>query len=256
VLVGTYNLRLCPHPDWYPGTGIAAFQAEVGAAIWMLTEVHRDWRSAAGAVVVSPPRGGENPDTKRWAGIQTALPMKQILDDAGGPAAAEESLCLARVELPEDAGAESVLVACSVLPWGGAATYWPGLPPTYLDAQQQLVLAHHIDRIENAREADEPVLWGGDFNQELVNLTPERVAAGYRIAGTVAGIERLSAAFRRFGLSALTARSEHLNLEAPSIDHIAVSEHLARGAASVHRPLRPNGKDLSDHAAYIAEIGL
>jgi hypothetical protein len=79
-------------------------------------------------------------------------------------------------------------------------------------------------------------LWGGDFNQELRDLTPERQGAHYRLAGTVAGIERVRAAFERFGLRPLTENSEHLYPEAPTIDHLAVSQPLAAGEAAVHRP--------------------
>jgi endonuclease/exonuclease/phosphatase family metal-dependent hydrolase len=180
--------------------------------------------------------------------------MTQLHDGHTDVPAAEESLCLARVQLPEGARASTVLVACSVLPWGGAGKWWPGLPEKSLNAQQIFVLEHHMDRIDVAWDREEPIVWGGDFNQELRDLAPERKAAGYRIAGTVAGIERLRAAFDRFGLRALTAESEHLNPEAPTIDHLAVSEQVARGNAVVHRPHYENGTLLSDHAAYTADV--
>jgi hypothetical protein len=235
---------------------VARWLDKISPDICLLTEVHRDWESGSGAVMVSPPRAGDSPDTKRWAAIQTRLPMTQLHDGPTDRAAAEESLCLVRVHLPEGATAQSVLVACSVLPWGGAGKWWPGLPEKYLNAQQEFVLAHHADRIDDAWDREEPILWGGDFNQELRDLTPERKAAGYRLAGTVAGIERLSAAFARFGLRPLTEDSEHLNPEAPTIDHLAVSERLAVGEAAVHRPHYADGTLLSDHAAYVADIRL
>jgi endonuclease/exonuclease/phosphatase family metal-dependent hydrolase len=182
--------------------------------------------------------------------------MRQLSDDPSDRPAAEESLCLARVGLPESAPARSVLVACSVLPWKGAGKWWPGLPERYLNDQQEFVLEHHLHRIAEARDGDEPILWGGDFNQELVDLQPERKAAGYRLAGTVAGIDRLRAAFERLGLRPLTKNSEHLDPDAPTIDHLAVSEPLARGAAEVYRPSYEHGTLMSDHAAYVADIAL
>jgi hypothetical protein len=254
--IATWNLRDCPSPGDGKGVEVALWQEKLAADIWLLTEVHRDWYFPGESVSVSPPRGGDGPDTKRWAGIQTRLPMTPLDPGPAAEPAAEESLCLARVHLPEGHAARSVLVACSVLPWGGAGKWWPGLPEKYLNAQQAFVLEHHMARIGDARDRDEPLVWGGDFNQELRDLSPERKAAGYRLAGTVAGIDRLRAAFDRFGLRPLTAGSEHLNPEAPTIDHLAVSASAARGAAVVHRPFRADGRLLSDHAAYTADVEL
>ncbi len=248
--VATWNLDRCPSPGSGKGFEVARWQDELAADVWLLTEVHRDWSSPAGEVEVSPPRG-HGPDDRRWAAVQTHLPMTPVHDGPTGPAAAEESLCLVRVHTP---GTGSVLVACSVLPWGGAATSWPGLPEKYLDHQQAFVLEHHAARIDTAWDGREPVVWGGDFNQALRRLTPERTAAGYRLPGTVAGIERLRAAFGRFGLVALTEDAGHLLADTPAIDHLAVSEALAHGAATVHRPHREDGSLLSDHAAYTADL--
>jgi hypothetical protein len=228
----------------------------VSADNWLMTEVHRDWGWASGFWAVSPRRGGETADTKRWAGIQTRLRMTQLHDCPTDRPPAEESLCLARVHLPDGAAARSVLVACSVLPWGGAGKWWPDLPEKYLNDQQEFVLEHHLHRIADARDGNEPVIWGGDFNQELRDLTPERKAARYRLAGTVAGIDRLHTAFARFGLRPLTTKSPHLNPDAPSIDHLAVSEPLAREEADVYRPHYEHGTFVSDHAAYVADIAL
>jgi hypothetical protein len=228
----------------------------MSADIWLLTEVHSDWGWSEGSWAVSPPRGGETADHKRWAGIQTRFPMTQLYEGPTDRAAAEESLCLVRIHLPDGVGAESVLVACSVLPWGGAGKWWPGLPKKYLNDQQQFVLEHHMDRIDDAWDRDEPILWGGDFNQELRDLTPERKAVGYRLAGTLAGIERLRGAFGRFGLRPLTASSEHLDPASPAIDHLAVSEALVHGEAGVWRPYSERRSWLSDHAAYVADVRL
>ncbi len=249
--VATWNLERCPAPGSGRGSEVAWWQEELAADVWLLTEVHRDWHSAAGEVEVSPPRGGNAPVTSRWAAVQTHLPMTPVHDGPAGPAAAEESLCLVRLHLP---GSRSVLVACSVLPWAGAARSWPGLPEKYLDTQQAFVLAHHAARIEQARDGDEPVVWGGDFNQALRRLTPERTAAGYRLPGTVAGIERLRTAFARLGLVALTAGAGHMLADTPAIDHLAVSASLAHREATVHRPHREDGSLLSDHAAYTADL--
>jgi hypothetical protein len=254
--IATWNLRECPHPGYAKGAEVFLWQEMLSADIWLLTEVHRDWDAFDGWVAASPPRGGDTPDTKRWAGIQTRLPMTQLFDQCSDRPAAEESLCLARIDLPDGAPAESVLVACSVLPWGGAGRYWPGLPENNLDDQQAFVLEHHAHRIAEARIGDEPIIWGGDFNQELRDLPPEQKAAGHRLAGTTAGIERLRGAFSRFGLQPVTEASEHLDRAFPSIDHLAVSEPLAAGEAVVFRPTYEDDRLLSDHAAYVADVRL
>jgi len=101
------------------------------------------------------------------------------------------------------------------------------------------------------------VIWGGDFNQELRRLSPERAAAGFSMAGTLGGITRLRAAFDEGDLRALTEGAAHRIEGADAIDHLAVSDPLASGAEiNVHRRTWREGKRLSDHAAYVAEINL
>jgi len=195
--IATWNLRGCPSPWYAKGAEVARWQEKLSADIWLLTEVHADWNSSSGCVTVSPTRGS-GPKSKRWAGIQTHLPIEPLYAGSVSVPAAEESLSLARVEIP--ASSSSMLVACSVLPWGGAAKWWPGLPAKYLNDQQTFILEHHMNRIADAWDEEEPIVWGGDFNQELRDLTPERKAAGYRLAGTVPGTDRLRDAFERLGL--------------------------------------------------------
>jgi hypothetical protein len=210
-----------------------------------LTEVHRDWDACDGQFVVSPPRGG-GPAEKRWAGIATALPFGR-LRTAGAPThAGEEGLCLARLELGGPAPS-SVLVACSVLPWKGAGQYWPRLPAGQA-AEFCHVLDHHVTRIADERLPGEPLIWGGDFNQQL---TPPFWFT------TEAGAAALRSAFDGLGLVALTEQAQHLNGTSHAIDHLAVSHELLVGepVASVHRPARDGGQ-LSDHAAYTADIRL
>ena len=89
-----------------------------------------------------------------------------------------------------------------------------------------------------------------------MRLAWERSKAGYRLAGTTPGIDRLPAAFTEFGLRPVTEHAEHLRLGSPSIDHLAISEPFAAGEARVHRPHYADGRLLSDHAAYVAEMDL
>jgi hypothetical protein len=260
--VGVWNLERSPHPGSIKGEEVVLWQEHLSADIWLLTEVHEHWGwenrlwPGGGSWAVSSPRGGELDGFRRWSGIQTRFRMDEVSVGSTDRRAAEESLCLARIHLPEGSTPGTVLVACSVLPWRGAGKHWPGLPEKYLDHQQQFVLEHHVARIEEAWDGQEPIVWGGDFNQELVDLSHERKQAGFRLAGTGSGIERLRAAFDRFGLRAVTEQSEHLHPEAPAIDHLAVSAPFAVGNARVHRPHHADGRLLSDHAAYVAEVDL
>jgi Endonuclease/Exonuclease/phosphatase family len=243
VRIGTWNLELCPRSTSPRGAAIATWLGSQAADIWLLTEVHRDWDPRGGAFVVSPPRSSGPPE-KRWAGIATALSMEQLPPVEESSSSGEEGLCLARLLVGAPGG--SVLVACSVLPWKGAGKYWPGLPVGQF-AEFAHVLDHHVARIEDERRPGEPIVWGGDFNQPL---TPPCTGA------TKDGAAALREAFDSLGLVALTERAEHLDGTTSAIDHLAVSSELVEGddVAAVHRPTRDGGQ-LSDHAAYTAEIG-
>lgn len=239
--IGTYNLKLCPTSSWPRGQAIADWMKSQAVDVWLLTEVHRDWAPVSGTVVVSSERGGA-PAEKRWSGIQTELPFGELTTSPDESHAGEEGLVLARLQL--DGG--SVLVACSVLPWRGAGTYWPGLPEGQA-AEFCHVLDHHVARISAERLDGEPLIWGGDFNQ---SLTPPFWGSADQSA------EALRDAFDGLGLVALTERAEHLNGTSSAIDHLAVSSNLVVAqVAEVHRPPYQGGH-LSDHAAYTAEIGL
>lgn len=244
VRIGTWNLKLCPTRQWPRGLAIASWLDRQAADIWLLTEVHRDWRRSDDGFVVSPPRGGA-PDHKRWSGIVSGLPFG-TLDTVGDPDhAGEEGLCLARLEV--GAPGSSLLVACSVMPWRSAGKYWPGLPPGQV-AEFTHVLDHHVARIAAERRPGEDLVWGGDFNQQL---TPPFSGA------TRDGALALRRAFDSLGLVALTERAEHLNGVLSAIDHLAVSrEAQTHGEpATVQRPTWDGGQ-LSDHAAYTADIQL
>lgn len=242
--IGTWNLKLCPASDSPRGAAICSWLDEQSAGVWLLTEFRHDWNPRGGRFVVSPPRG-IGPKEKRWAGIETALPLGE-LDTNGDPDhPAEESLCLARLKTGGDA--PSVLVACSVLPWKGAGKYWPGLPSGQA-AEFIYVLDHHVSRITAERRAGEPLIWGGDFNQQL---TPPFWFT------TTEGAAALRSALESLGLVALTEQAEHLNGTSSAIDHLAVSRGLVvcEQKATTHRPSWDGGQ-LSDHAAYTAEVRL
>ena len=238
--IGTWNLRLCPPSTSETGQAISSWLDGQKADVWLLTEVHRDWDPRGGSIAVSPPRSFDPEAPKRWAGIETRLPLTPV--SAGDDHPGEEGLSLARIEVD----GRQVLVACSVLPWSGAGKYWHGLPKGQID-QFAFVLDHHVSRISAERRDDEPLVWGGDFNQPLRRLVDET---------TIKGVATLQAAFESLELTPLTADAEHLKGRMRSIDHIAVSHHFDGGPATTHRPERAGGGDLSDHAAYTADVVL
>src|SRR3954453_586244 len=77
VRIGTYNLRLCPASSSPRGQAIAAWMKSQDVNVWLLTEVHRDWTSGNGRLVVATERG-HAPAEKRWSGIETDLPLGEL----------------------------------------------------------------------------------------------------------------------------------------------------------------------------------
>jgi hypothetical protein len=243
VRIGTWNLNLRPETTTR-AEAIASWLDLQRADIWLLTEIQRDWDPRGRSFVVSPSRALP-PDEKRWAAIETSLPLGELRSASASGHPGEESLCLARVQL--GGGPSSALVACSVLPWKGAGEYWSGLPTGQFD-QFKEVLDHHVARIAEERFEGEPLIWGGDFNQQLV-----RPFSGATLKGAVA----LREAFQAFGLAPLTEHAAHLDGSLFAIDHLAVSREFlpVESGVTVHRPEWDSGQ-LSDHAAYTAEVGV
>jgi hypothetical protein len=254
VRIGTWNLRRYPTSASEKAPDVMTFLEKQVADLWLFTEVNEAWPSTGGTLTVSPERRYGRPQD-RWAGVWVRQPATAVRvpdEDEEGPVAAEEALCLTRITLPSGSPRPTLLVACSVLPWSGAGRDWPGLPSPRFDDQATFVLDHHLARIERARNGDEPIIWGGDFNQELRRPSAARSQAGHRLAGTVNGIARLQTAFDRLELRALSAPASE---DAEAIDHLALSCSLLTAAdLEVHRPQRRDGRPVSDHAAYLAHL--
>jgi endonuclease/exonuclease/phosphatase family metal-dependent hydrolase len=241
VRIGTWNVNRAV-PDDERGDTLARWVREQQVDLWLLTEVHSDWRPRGRELIVSP-RRSYGAERQRWAAIETRATAVRLAADAGVQHPGEEGLALARVEH------EGVrfLVACSVLPIRDSGKNWQGLPQGRGE-QFRFVLDHHVSRIRAARQDGEPIIWGGDFTQEL---TPPYSG------GPPGNADALRSAFDGLELSVLTAEARRLNPECPTIDHLAVSREIAAGSVEVHRPTWPDGvKSLSDHAAYTADVGL
>jgi hypothetical protein len=241
--LATWNLKECPAPQGARGQLIGEMLAQVNATITLLTEVHADWAMDGQAVSMSPRRQGYKRQ-HRLAGVQSSLPLDRLERPNNHPVE-EEALCLVRVRTP-DSETQSVLVACSVMPWG-AAKWWSGLREVSkregLAPQFSAVLQHHVGRIEAERRPNERVIWGGDFNQELL---------GSSKAGSAEGCGELLEAFKRLDVEPLTKNSKHLMPELSSIDHLAVSRGwMTWGEPVVHGEPGPDFP--SDHALYVVD---
>ena len=242
--LATWNLKSCPAPQSARGHHIGEILSTVKSDITLLTEVHADWVIEGQAVKISPNRPGYKRQ-QRLAGVQSTFVLELLEGSNDHPG--EEALCLVRASVPGTAETDSVLVACSVMPWRGGGKSWSRLPEFSkgegLAPQFSAVLQHHVGRIEAARRKDEPLVWGGDFNQEL---------SGPIKAGTVEGRRELLDAFKQLDVEPLTMNSRHLMSELSGIDHLAVSQGwLAWGEPVVHIETATDFP--SDHALYVVE---
>ena len=106
-----------------------------------------------------------------------------------------------------------------------------------------MTLGHLLsDSLNRPASPNEPVVWVGDFNQELTGLNT---------AGTAEGRRELDA-FKRLGFEPLTMNSRHLMSELGSICHLAVSSGwMTWGEPVVHG--EPRADFPSDHALYVVE---
>jgi len=239
--IGTWNLGLrstSPTAGW---SQKAAWLDDRGADIWLLTEVHHLWRPRGNNFAVSVERS-HTPEEGRWAGIETSRPLTELPNACNGQHPGEEGLVLARVQLEES----PVLVACSVLPWRRADEVWDGLPADQF-GQFRLVLDHHISRITAERRPTEPLIWGGDFNQPLVSPFS---------GGSKGEALLVRSALDNLGLTSLTQGLAHRNGRMHAIDHLAVSPDFLAERAEMHRPKREDDSNMSDHAAYTADVHL
>lgn len=241
--IATWNLWDCPPPPWPRGQAIASWLNAQNVDIWLLTEVRQNWPTRNREPVISPNRA-DGPGYKRWASIDTALALGELRTVGDSRCPGEESLCLARLK-HQGQTPSTVLIACSVLPWKDADKYWTTLPSGQA-RQFRRVLDHHVERITDERYDDEPLIWGGDFNQPLT---------GPLWGSTKEGRVALQEAMQTLEVVVLTADSPHLQPSgARAVDHLAVSPDLLadQPAAAAHCPIWD--KKLSDHAAYTADI--
>ena len=232
--IGTWNLnRASPHGP--RGAAQVNFMSQIGADLWLVTEVHEDLRLGADPMHLAVTRldGGK----VRWCGISSRWPLTPVDVEM-------ESLALARVVAPSG----PLLVATSVMPWRGGGRFWAGRADAHDRERFAETLTEHLGAIQRSRQPSEPVVWGGDFNQTL---------DGPETGCSEGGRGLLLDAFASLGLVAVTRTLAQAEVGLDTIDHVAVptswvTDLLPRRSERV-QPRTINGTPLSDHCCYICE---
>lgn len=157
---------------------------------------------------------------RHWAAILTRGELKPLDDPHPASVAAT---------------VDGVMHVSSVLPWKAA-----GAPEVWGGTDHASKMAATISALETVMSCRD-VVWGGDWNQSL---------QGREYAGSNAGRTRLLDTLDRLGLVVPTSVLAHRIKEISSIDHIAV-----RPERPVHSVARCDASGLSDHDAYVVELG-
>lgn len=244
--IGVWNLKQGPNPAGVRGQEMLALMRDCDADIWLLTEVHTAWSLPGYSSAMSAPRSF-GPLLKRWSGILARETYHLLQVPLSGSHPADEGLCLARLQSPVDCHPE-MLVACSVQPWSNTLLGWPSLHGhCELDSYQRrfrFVADAHTQRIQTARQSEDVVLWGGDFNQSLSG----------RPMGSNAGRAVLATCLADLDVSALTADASHLVSGACSIDHVAATSGWPASSAVTVILRSDDRRQTSDHALYLVDI--
>lgn len=188
--------------------------------VWLLTEVSEKlelpgYFAHATSALMAPRR--------HWAAVLSRGDLKAMPDPHPATAAAEIG----------DAAYVS-----SVLPWrsSGRPDFWGG----HTHVEKMAATLRKLEKSLTGRT----VVWGGDWNQALVDG---------EYTGTKAGRRDLLDTIASLGLFAATARLPHRISELRSIDHIAVPADAV--VTCSHRVVARSAKRrLSDHDMYVVDV--
>ncbi len=134
-----------------------------------------------------------------------------------------------------------VTYCSSILPWRrgcGTRAFTVGVE---LEEMQRGA----IDSLANLLHGKSPLVWGGDWNQNLVGE--------WENVGTLAGRTFLRSAVQSLNLQVPTDALLHMNNVSHSIDHIAVPSGWRILAADRFEATH-GGQRLSDHDGYVIEV--
>jgi len=200
------------------------FIAQANCDVWLLTEVPYTFSMEPGQWRFSGLMGG--PDK-----VFAAVWAKAGLEHLGRE---HETAAFATVN--------GVRVCSCVLPWRAASSQsWP-------DKGDLATITHTaVDSLRTrlVHGAGE-LVWGGDWNQELEG--PLRV-------GTKEGRRAVSALITELDSQTPTSGLDHVTGDR-SIDHIAIPRSWTVGKHEQLPAVADDGTRLSDHDAYIVEVGV
>ena len=211
--IGTWNLNA----DWSDAHRALLHQADCD--VWLLTEASPqtslqgfERHFSAHSMV----RG------QHYAAILSRLSLHKLQDPHPASAAAV---------------VEGITYCTSILPWSTCAhdvsSPWSGC------LSVENMVGETIDRLMKELP-DSNLVWGGDWNQNLVG--------GWEHVGSRGGCARIEEALKAWDLQAPTASLPHRLVGSHSIDHIAVPMNWICSCA-----IRVDATELSDHDAYIIE---
>ena len=202
------------------------------ADVWLLTEVH-------GAAVEGLDCGCSAPVAGMpglsWAGVVSGIPV------VDRPTSGHPTLALARIAVDSDL---EVVFASSVLPWRSAGRYWPAEDPAPYRDRFHSALTQHTRILASLARDGRPVVWGGDFNQELEGPTR---------AGAADGRTAVLDAFDQLGLEPVSTSADAGEDGSQAIDHIAVPRAWECGRMVRALP-ESEGRSLSDHPSYVVGV--
>ena len=198
-----------------------ALVLEADCDVWLLTEVNERTSVPGYALHLSQERMAPR---RRWAGIASRLPMVSGSDPH--PASAQAQV-------------GSLTVVSSILPWRGCGSRAPWVGTRHVEKTENAL----ADLLLRLRVAD-ALVWGGDWNHALV---------GKEYAGSQGGRRAILGAVDELGLSVPTTDLPHAIDGLLSIDHIAVPRAWQSSASRISAAL--DGRRLSDHDAYVVEVG-
>ena len=200
----------------------ATLLREAECDVWLLTEV-RDGTELSGhhlhTTLVPMVEG------RRWAAVASTRPL--VAEPDPHPASA-----CARIG--------STTFVSSVLPWRACGTQppWVGDGHAAKMANAVAALVSHVSGADS-------LVWGGDWNHAL---------SGREHAGSKGGRVAILDVLGKLGLWVPTADLPHAIDGLLTIDHIAVPRGVP--ATASHVVAAHDGKRLSDHDAYVVDVGL
>ena len=200
----------------------ASMMRDAACDVWLLTEV-RDGTVLPGYDVHT-----------------TLYPM--IEGRSWGAIAATPPLTPQRDPHPASAGAciGSTTFVSSVLPWRACGTQPPWVGDSHA-AKTANAVAELVSHVSGA----DSLVWGGDWNHAL---------SGREHAGSKGGRVAILDVLGKLGLWVPTADLPHAIDGLLTIDHIAVPRGVP--ATASHVVAAHDGKRLSDHDAYVVDVGL